>query len=46
MTIYCYKLKNNVKNVFMCDKCIINNLNKYIKATIEINNKLYKKVIK
>ena len=42
---YC-KLKNNVKNELMCDKCIINNLNKFIKTTIKINNKLYKKIIK
>ena len=27
----------------MCDKHIINNLNKFIKTAIKINNKLYKK---
>ena len=46
MTIYHYKLKNNVKNEFMHDKCMINNLNKFIKAAIEIDNKLYKKIMK
>ena len=46
MIIYCYKLKNNVKNEFMHDKCVINNLNKLIKIAIEIDNKLYKKIMK
>ena len=48
MTIYYYKLKNNIKNKFMYNKCVINNLNKFIKTIIEIeiDNKLYKKVIK
>ena len=42
MTMYYYKLKDNVKDEFMCDKCILNNLKKFIKIAIEINNKLYK----
>ena len=46
MIIYYYKLKNNIKNKFMHDKCVINNLNKFIKTVIKINNKLYKKIIK
>ena len=46
MTIYYYELKNNVKNKFMHDKHVINNLNKFIKAAIKINNKLYKRVMK
>ena len=46
MMMYYYKLKNNVKNKFMCNKHVINNLNEFIKAVIEIDNKLYKKVIK
>ena len=44
--MYCYKLKNNVKNELMHDKCVIDNLNKFMKAAIEIDNKLYKKVMK
>ena len=46
MMMYCCELKNNIKNEFMCDKCVINNLNKFIKAVIEIDNKLYKRVMK
>ena len=42
MIIYYYKLKNNVKNEFMCDRHIFNNLKKLITAAIKINNKLYK----
>ena len=42
MTMYHHKLKNNVKNEFMCDKHIFNNLKKLIKIAIKINNKLYK----
>ena len=42
---YC-KLKNNVKNEFMCDKCVINNLNEFMKTAIEIDNKLYEKIMK
>ena len=44
--MYCHKLKDNVKNEFMYDKYVINNLNKLMKAAIEIDNKLYEKVIK
>ena len=46
MIMYCCKLKNNIKNKFMHDKHVINSLNKFIKAAIEINNKLYKKIMK
>ena len=46
MTMYCCELKDNVKNKLMCDRCVINNLNEFIKAAIEINNKLYKRVMK
>ena len=46
MIIYCCELKNNIKNKLMCNKCVINNLNKFIKTVIKINNKLYKKVMK
>ena len=46
MTMYCHELKNNVKDKFMHDKHMINNLNKFIKAAIEINNKLYERVMK
>ena len=46
MMMYYCKLKNNVKNKFMCDKHVINNLNEFIKIIIEINNKLYKKIMK
>ena len=42
MMMYHYKLKNNVKNKLMCDRHVINSLNKFMKAAIEINNKLYK----
>ena len=44
--MYYYKLKNNIKNKFIYDKHMINNLNKFIKIAIEIDNKLYKKVMK
>ena len=46
MTMYCHKLKNNVKDEFIYDKCVINNLNEFMKAAIEINNKLYERVMK
>ena len=46
MMMYHYKLKNNVKDKLMCDKYVINNLNEFIKIAIEINNKLYKRVMK
>ena len=46
MTMYYYKLKNNIKNKLIHNKHMINNLNKLIKTVIKINNKLYKKVIK
>ena len=46
MTMYYYKLKNNIKNKLMHDECVINNLNKFIKTVIEIDNKLYKRVMK
>ena len=46
MTMYYYKLKNNIKNKLMHDRHVINNLNKFIKAAIEIDNKLYKRVMK
>ena len=46
MIMYHHELKDNIKNKFMCDKHVINNLNKLIKAAIEINNKLYKRVMK
>ena len=46
MTMYHHELKNNVKDKFMHDKCVINNLNKFMKAAIEINNKLYEKAMK
>ena len=46
MTMYHYELKNNVKNEFMHNECMINNLNELIKIAIEINNKLYKKIMK
>ena len=44
--MYYHKLKDKVKNRFMYNKCLINNLNKFIKTAIKINNKLYKKIIK
>ena len=46
MMIYCHELKNNINNEFMCDKCVIDNLNKFIKIAIKINNKLCKRVMK
>ena len=46
MMMYCCELKNNVKNELMHDECVINNLNEFIKAVIEINNKLYERVMK
>ena len=46
MTMYCHKLKDNIKNELMCDEHVINNLNKFIKAAIKIDNKLYKRAMK
>ena len=46
MMMYCHKLKNNIKNEFMHDEHMIDNLNKFIKTAIEIDNKLYKKAMK
>ena len=46
MTMYCCELKDNVKDEFMCDRHMINNLNELIKAAIEIDNKLYKRAMK
>ena len=46
MMMYCHELKNNVKNEFMHDKHMINNLNEFMKAAIEIDNKLYERVMK
>ena len=46
MIMYCCKFNKNVKNELICDKCVINNLNKFTRIVIEINNKLYKKIIK
>ena len=46
MMIYYHELKDNVKNELMHDECVIDNLNKLIKAAIEIDNKLYKRIMK
>ena len=46
MTMYHYKLKNNIKNKFICDKCVLNNLKEFMKVVIKINNKLYKQIMK
>ena len=46
MMMYCHGLKDNVKDELMCDGCVINSLNEFMKAAIEIDNKLYKKVMK
>ena len=46
MTMYHHELKDNIKNKLMCDECVINSLNKFTKAAIEIDNKLYKRVMK
>ena len=46
MMMYHHELKDNVKNKLMCDRCVIDNLNKFMKAAIEINNKLYEKAMK
>ena len=44
--MYHHELKDNVKNKFMHDECMIDNLNEFMKAAIEIDNKLYKRVMK
>ena len=46
MMMYCHELKNNIKDKLMHDRCIINNLNKLMKAAIEIDNKLYERIMK
>ena len=46
MTMYHHELKDNVKDKLMYDRHMINSLNKLMKAAIEINNKLYKRVMK
>ncbi len=39
-------LKNNLKDEIMCDKKILNDIFNLIKIVINLNDKLYKKVIK
>ena len=46
MTMYCHELKDNIKNELMCDRHVIDSLNKLTKAAIEIDNKLYERVMK
>ena len=46
MMMYYHKLKDNIKNEFMHDEHMINNMNEFMKTTIEIDNKLYKKIMK
>lgn len=46
MTIFRQDLKNNVKNEMMRDGRIIQNLKTMIKMTIDLNNKLYERIIK
>ena len=40
------ELKNNVKNELLCYGKIISNIQSLIRAFIEVNNKLYERVIK
>ena len=46
MMMYCCGLKNNIKDELMCDRHVIDSLNELTKAAIEINNKLYERVMK
>ena len=46
MTMYHHKLKNNIKDELMHDEHMIDNLNEFTKAAIEIDNKLYERVMK
>ena len=46
MMMYCHELKDNVKNEFMHDEHVIDSLNEFTKVAIEIDNKLYKRVMK
>ena len=46
MIMYHCELKDNVKDKFMHDRCVINSLDKFMKIAIEIDNKLYKRVMK
>jgi hypothetical protein len=39
-------LKINLKNKIMCDNKFINDIFDFIKIAIDLNNKLYKKIIK
>ena len=46
MIIYRKKFKNNVKNEFMRYDDNIENINNFIKISIEFNDKLYEKIMK
>ena len=44
--MYWYELKDNIKDELMHNRWVINDMNDLIKTVIEIDNKLYEKVIK
>ena len=46
MIIYWYRFKNNVKNKLIFDETAVSILNKFIEWVIEIDNALYKWVMK
>ena len=46
MIMYRKKLKNNVKNEFIRYDDNIKNMNNFIKISIELDNKLYEKIMK
>ena len=46
MIIYRKKFKNNVKNEFMRYDNNIENMNNFIKISIEFDNKFYEKIMK
>ena len=46
MIMYRRRLKNNVKNEFMKDERDYEDFQKFIKITIELDNKLYERVMK
>ena len=46
MMMYHHELKDNIKDKLMHDRHVIDNLNEFTKAAIEIDNKLYERAMK
>ena len=46
MTMFRRKLKDNIKNIIMRDERNYKNLTEFIKIVIDLDDKLYKRVMK